>query len=168
MVMSSLAGKFFIARSALRDAFFGRSVILMLQHGPDGAFGLVLNRPAQAKDLPFPIFVGGPCKMDGLLMIHGRKDWLNEGDEAAMEVCPGVYLGTSEHFEKATEAENAASENFRVFTGYAGWGSQQLEAEMQEDAWIVLPANGAILFETPVEELWERLAPPTLPEPSLN
>src|SRR4051794_27465990 len=52
MVMSALAGKFLIARSALRDAFFGRSVILMLQHNSEGAFGLVLNRPVQSKELP--------------------------------------------------------------------------------------------------------------------
>ena len=47
-------------------------------------------------------------------------------------------------------------------------GPKQLEAEMLQDAWIVLPASGAIIFDTPVHELWERLAPPTLPEPSLN
>src|SRR6266404_580920 len=104
--MSPLIGKFLIARPAMLDPFFGRSVILMLQHGPDGAFGLVLNRPAQAKELPFPIFVGGPCKMDGLLMIHGREEWLEPEDDATMEVCPGVFLGTSDQFEKATESED--------------------------------------------------------------
>jgi putative transcriptional regulator len=168
MVMSSLAGKFLIARPAMVDAFFGRSVILMLQHGTEGAFGLVLNRPAQAKELPFPIFVGGPCKMDGLLMIHGMEEWLKPDVDATMEVCPGAFLGTSEQFEKATEADEATSAKFRVFTGYAGWGPKQLEAEMLQDAWIVLPANGELIFGTPVQELWERLAPPTLPEPSLN
>jgi putative transcriptional regulator len=165
MVMSSLAGSFLIARPAMVDPFFGRSVILLLQHGLEGAFGLVLNRPAEAKELPFPIFVGGPCKMDGLLMIHGLEEWAKESDETTMEVCPGVYLGTSEQFEKATEA---LSEKFRVFTGYAGWGPNQLETEMELDGWIVLPANGEIIFGTPVQDLWEALAPPTLPEPSMN
>ena len=166
--MTSLAGQLLIARAALRDGFFGRSVILMLQHGPEGAFGLVLNRPAQAKELPFPVFVGGPCKMDGLLMIHGRTEWVTDDGESSMEVCPGVFLGTSEQFEKATEEGKNASDKFRVFTGYAGWGPNQLEAEMHEDSWIVLPGSGEIIFETPVQELWETLAPPTLPEPSLN
>ena len=167
--MSSLAGTFLVARPPLRDGFFGRTVILLLQHSPEeGAFGLVLNRPAKAKELPFPVFVGGPCKMDGLLMIHGQDEWLNQEEEPAMEVCPGVYLGTSDQFEKIAEAENEVNEKFRVFTGYAGWGPEQLEAEMQEGAWIVLPATGEIIFDTPVQDLWERLAPPTLPEPSLN
>ncbi len=166
--MSSLAGNFLIARSSLRDGFFGRTVILMLQHGPEGAFGLVLNRPAQAEELPFPVFVGGPCKMDGLLMIHGREEWLGSDDESKMEVCPGVFLGTSDHFEKATEAEDPESTRFRVFTGYAGWAPEQLESEMQQGSWIVLPATGEIIFETAAEELWEKLAPPTLPQPSMN
>ena len=164
----SLAGNFLIARPAMVDPFFGRSVILMLQHSSEGAFGLVLNRPAQTKDLPFPIFVGGPCKMDGLLMIHGLEEWATGEDESAMEVCPGVYLGTSDQFEKATEAEDTDDGRFRVFTGYSGWGPSQLESEMQQDGWIVLPASGAVIFGTPAQELWERLAPPTLPQPSLN
>lgn len=166
--MSNLAGQLLIARAALRDGFFARSVILMLQHSTDGAFGLVLNRPAQAKELPFPVFVGGPCKMDGLLMIHGRKDWLPDDNEEHMEVCPGVFLGTPEHFEKATEEGETSSDRFRVFAGYAGWGPKQLEAEMHENAWIVLPGSGEIIFGTAVEDLWERLAPPTLPQPSMN
>jgi putative transcriptional regulator len=168
MSMSTLAGKFLIARPAMSDAFFGRSVILMLQHGPEGAFGLVLNRPAQAQELPFPIYVGGPCKMDGLLMIHGVEEWLTPSAEPSPQICPGVFLGTSDQFEKATEAEEAATDHFRVFTGYAGWGPNQLEAEMSQDAWIVLPASGETIFKTPVQDLWERLAPPTLPQPSMN
>ena len=166
--MSSLAGNLLVARAALLDGFFGRSVILVLQHSEDGALGLVLNRPAQAKELPFPVFLGGPCKMDGLLMIHGRKDWLPEDGDGNLEVCPGVYLGTAEQFEKATEEGETSSDQFRVFAGYAGWGPSQLEAEMLQDAWIVLPGSGTIIFETPVQELWETLAPPTLPQPSMN
>jgi putative transcriptional regulator len=167
--MSSLAGSFLVARSSLRDAFFGRAVILLLQHGPEGAFGLVLNRPAQAKDLPFPVFVGGPCKMDGLLMIHGNQDWAGEENgENMLAIGPGIFLGTTAQFEKASNSEEVEKQNFRVFTGYAGWGPKQLESELDEDSWIVLPADGEILFDTPVQDLWERLAPPSLHRPSLN
>jgi putative transcriptional regulator len=167
--MTSLAGNLLVARAVLRDAFFGRAVVLLLQHNDDGAFGLVLNRPAQLKeDLPFPLFVGGPCKMDGLLMIHGREDWAKQDDDTAMEICPGVYLGTAEQFEQASEAGEDIEEKFRVFTGYAGWGPKQLEGEMDQGAWVVLPGDGEVIFQTPAKELWERLAPPTLHEPSLN
>jgi putative transcriptional regulator len=166
--MSNLVGKLLVARPGMVDPFFGRSVILMLDHGEGGAMGIVLNRPAKAAELPFPIFVGGPCKLDGLLMIHGRDDWLGTAEEAAREVCPGVFLGTAEQFEKVTDADPATAERFRVFTGYAGWAPQQLEAEMSQDAWIVLPADGEVIFGTPVSELWEKLSPPTMPQPSMN
>lgn len=164
--MTSLAGKLLVARSALRDAFFGRSVILLLQHGEEGAFGLVLTRPAQAKELPFPVFVGGPCKMDGLLMIHGNKDW--QDDDNPLEVCPGVFLGNADQFEKARDSDDIENGRFRVFAGYSGWAPAQLEEEMNQGSWIVLPADGDTIFDTPPLELWEKLAPPTLPEPSLN
>jgi putative transcriptional regulator len=166
--MSSLSGAFLVARPTLRDPFFGRSVVLLLEHGPEGAFGLVLNRPAPAEDLPFPVFVGGPCQPKGLLMIHGHKEWVNDSADDAKEVCAGVYIGDPASFDRLTELPKGQDWKFRVFIGYAGWAPKQLESEMAEGAWIVLPADGARLFGTPVEQLWERLAPPTLREPSLN
>lgn len=166
--MTSHAGSLLIARPPLRDPFFTRSVVLLLQHGPDGAFGLVLNRPAQVPDLPFPVFVGGPCKIDGLLMIHGERPWLANPDHPDGEVCPGVYLGNSDCFERVAANEALPTWKFRVFTGYAGWGAGQLEGELDAGAWIVLPAQGEVIFTTDPEELWEKLAPPTIPGPSMN
>jgi putative transcriptional regulator len=140
----------------------------MLQHGAEGAFGLVLNRPAETENAPFPVYVGGPCKLDGLLMIHGESDWLTEAEEAPTEVCPGVFLGDSACFEKVNEGSGDPTWKFRVFVGYSGWGPNQLEGEMSQGAWIVLPAQGELVFGTPSEELWQRLAPHAVPEPSLN
>jgi putative transcriptional regulator len=165
--MSTLAGTFLVARASLRDGSFTRTVILLLEHDEDGAFGLILNRPAAAEELPFPIFIGGPCKSEGLRMIHGQADWLDAGDEN-VEICPGVYLGTQEQFQKAVDADKADAARFRIFAGYSGWGPLQLESELNEGAWIVLPARGDIIFGTSVDQLWELLAPLTLPEPSLN
>jgi len=166
--MSALAGTFLVARPTLRDGFFGRTVVLLLQHGPDGAFGLVLNRRAEAKELPFPVFLGGPCQLEGLLMLHGQDDWASQADEAPGSVMPGVYLGDAASFDRLAEMPEGAAWKFRVFAGYSGWGPQQLEAEMSQGAWIVLPASAELLFETTADELWDRLAPPTIPEPSMN
>jgi putative transcriptional regulator len=166
--MSTLVGTFLVARAALRDTFFGRTVILMLQHSAEGAFGLVLNRPAKAEQLPFPVYVGGPCQLQGLLMLHGHADWLGDGADHSGQLCPGVYLGDAASFDRLADMPADASWKFRVFTGYSGWGPQQLENEMAQGAWIVIPATAEHLFETPADDLWSRLAPPTLPEPSLN
>ena len=61
----SLAGSFLVARQVLRDPNFERTVVLLLAHSDEGAFGLVVNRPATAKGLPWPLFVGGPCPSPG-------------------------------------------------------------------------------------------------------
>jgi len=166
--MSSLAGTFLVARSPLRDPFFGQSVVLLLEHGSEGAFGLVLNRPTKAGELPFPVYVGGPCQPQGLMMLHGHPEWAAKAGEGPGEVCPGIFVGDADSFNRLGEMPDDAQWKFRVFTGYAGWGPQQLESEMSQGAWIVLPADAERLFGTPAEELWQRLAPPTIREPSMN
>jgi len=166
--MSSLAGSFLVARPTLDDGFFGRTVVLMLQHGADGAFGLVLNRVANAKEFPFPVHVGGPCKFNGFILIHGQEEWVEEGEAAAAQICPGVFLGDTECFKRIVDPPPGHGWNFRVFTGYAGWGPGQLEGELAQGAWAVVTAQRKLVFETKLEEMWLRLVPSSIPTPSLN
>jgi putative transcriptional regulator len=164
--MKSLGGSFLVARSVLKDSFFGQTVIFLLQHNKEGAFGLVLNRPAPVKELPFPLFVGGPCKFDGLIMLHGHKDWMSE--EELQEVCPGVFLGDADCIGRVSEPDGDQEYRFRVFSGYSGWGPKQLEREMSEGSWAVVPATAEHIFDTSHEDLWAILVPPSLPQPSRN
>src|SRR5437016_5300419 len=95
MAMQSLAGSFLVARPILQDGHFKHSVVLILQHDNDGAYGLVVNRPLKSDELPFPIFAGGPCTAPGLVMLHGHADWVEEeadenDDDKCPEVAPGV------------------------------------------------------------------------------
>jgi putative transcriptional regulator len=170
--MSSYAGSFLVARPTLRDPNFARAVVLLLAHGPEGAFGLVVNRAAKVEGLPWPVFAGGPCPSPGLVMLHGHPDWAEEqagGSEenAVREVGEGIYVGNAACLEKAVGSEEGGL-RFRVFTGYSGWGPGQLEGEMASGTWAVTPATADLLFDTPAEELWDRLAPPRIPEPSVN
>src|SRR5437899_2433245 len=92
--MPSLAGSFLIARPILKDASFAQTVVLLLQHSEQGAFGLVVNRPALVEGPPFPVYPGGPCESEGLLMLHGHADWLETpAESSAKKVAPGIYLG---------------------------------------------------------------------------
>jgi putative transcriptional regulator len=166
--MASLAGSFLVARASLKDSFFRRAVILLLQHGPDGAFGLVLNRPEKNKELPFSIHIGGPCKFQGLIMLHGQPEWVDEDERGAAEICPGVYLGDAESLKRVTDPEPGTGWRFRVFTGYSGWGPGQLERELAEGSWAIVEASAAQVFDVPNEEIWIRAAPSTIPEPSRN
>jgi len=163
--MSSLAGSFLVARPVLQDPNFRQSVVLMLQHGSEGAFGLVVNRPAKTQGLPFPVFNGGPCKAQGLMMVHGHTEWPG-GD--AKGVAPGIFLGDAACLKMAADAKSVVALRYRVFMGYAGWGPGQLEGELSSGAWAVVPATGDALFGTDVEELWIGLTPPRIPTPSVN
>jgi putative transcriptional regulator len=163
--MSSLAGSFLIARPMLRDPNFVQSVVLMLQHNEEGAFGLVVNRPLKNSNMPFPVFKGGPCEAPGLLMLHGHEDWLKPNTGT---VAPGIFLGDAESMTRVTDPTPGVELNVRMVMGYSGWGPGQLEGELRSGAWAVTTADGEILFNTPVESLWVYLAPPSIPQPSLN
>ncbi|HZT82617.1 MAG TPA: YqgE/AlgH family protein [Gemmataceae bacterium] len=169
--MSSLAGSFLVARPLLRDPNFARTVVLLLAHNDDGAFGLVVNQPADVPGLPWPLFSGGPCPAPGLILLHGYPEWVEAGEAeagAAQTVAPGVFLGDASCLEKANELSDDGAARFRVFRGYSGWGGGQLEGELAAGAWAVVPATAELVFDTPPDELWDRLAPPMIPEPSVN
>ena len=186
----SLAGSFLIAQPSLIDPNFARAVVLILAHNEEGAFGVIVNRPAPQAGLPFPVFHGGPCPAPGLFMLHGYAEWVEqaaqaraesegegegegeadgEGEDAKREVAPGIYLGDASCLKRASQqAQKEAKVRFRAFQGYAGWGAGQLEGELSGGAWLVTPADSDILFDTSADLLWRLLAPPRIPEPSDN
>jgi putative transcriptional regulator len=165
--MPSLAGSFLVAKPILRDPFFTQTVVLLLQHTGEGAFGLVVNREASAEGLPFPVHVGGPCPSEGLLMLHGHEDWLDDEEETE-PVAPGIFLGDNSCMSHISNAEDDEKLRYRLFAGYAGWGPDQLERELVSGAWVVVAATGEMLFDTPFEELWDRLSASSIPRPSAN
>ncbi len=173
--MTSLAGSFLIARPSLKDPNFARTVVLVLAHGEEGAHGVVVNRPVPVDGFPLPVYLGGPCESPGLLLLHGHQEWAEarespekSEEERDGEVAPGIFLGDVRCWNRATDPETGAGARVRVVRGYAGWGPGQLEGEMAQGVWEVTPADGQLLFDTPAEDLWPTLAPPALPQPSLN
>jgi putative transcriptional regulator len=167
--MPFLAGSFLVARPILKDPSFTQTVVLLMQHGDEGAFGLVVNRPRAIKGLPFPIYTGGPCSSDGLFMLHGHEEWLeSEEEKPEREIVPGIYLGDASCINRVNEPLPGQELHYRMFTGYAGWGPDQLEREVASGAWAVVPATSQLLFDTPAKELWSNLVPPTIPQPSVN
>ncbi len=165
--MTTLAGSFLVARPVLDDPNFVQTVVLIMQHNTEGAFGLIVNRPIEVEDYNVPIFLGGPCEMPGMFLLHGYEEWFAVSDNPRGQVAPGVFLGDEAIM---TRLRDNADEypRFRVFTGYSGWGPDQLEREIASGAWAVVPASGERLFGPPIEELWRRLLPSGIPQPSLN
>ena len=158
---SEIAGRLLVATPLLGDPNFDRTVVLMLEHNDEGALGVVLNRPSEI-DLagPLPdwdrlaappsvVFVGGPVSQGAVIAlarVEAERD-----SEAWSRVLPQV--GVLDLTVDLT-AVGIDVEEVRVFTGYAGWGPGQLEAEIEEGAWFVVDAEPADAMADDPEALW--------------
>ncbi len=153
----SLAGSLLLAHPILRDPNFRRTAILMSTHGPEGAMGVVLNRPlgkrlgelkgdfALGPLASIPIFTGGPVQTEQLILAA----W--QAREDAFQLHFGIDP------EKAAQMLADESTRLRAYLGYSGWSAGQLENELQCGTWIVAnpPAD---LFERPMQDaLWRSL-----------
>ena len=162
--MSTPLGKgvFLIATPALRDPNFRQTVILLCEHGPEGALGVVLNRPTEmniTEVLPqvpvlegqgHRVFSGGPVQQESLLVLYH----LNEEIEDTHAVLDGVYLGGNLDALKRLLEVPEEKELFRAYMGYSGWGPGQLENEMKSGSWLTMPAQPNMVFENHSTRLW--------------
>ncbi len=164
--MKSLKGSLLIASPGLIDPNFLRTVVIVAEHGEEGAIGLVLNRPGQLKvadlwesiggvplDTKLNAFVGGPVQKNALILLHGHADLAGESEP----IVPGVYMSSEvEAFgELLTRgAEKGQAGLLRVFCGYSGWGAGQLDKEMEEGGWLTCEATSEQVFREPPERLW--------------
>ena len=156
--MESFRGKLLVASPALEDPNFVRSVVLITEHGEEGAMGIVLNRPADAEveeilpelaeiAIAEPIFVGGPVQPESLVVLGEFTD----PDKAAWIVVADVGLvSASTDLDELPEAVRRG----RVYAGFSGWGPGQLEAEVEEEAWIVEPPIPPEIFPDDPATLW--------------
>jgi putative transcriptional regulator len=155
----SLRGRLLIASPALVDPNFARSVVLITEHGSEGAMGVVLNRPSEievatvAPELgPIvegePVFIGGPVQPQALVVLAEFID----ADAAAWIVAEDVgFVAAEAEYGDLSEVIRRG----RVYAGYSGWGAGQLEVELAEEAWIVEPPLPAELFPDDPLALWQ-------------
>ena len=162
---SSLQGTFLLASNHLRDPNFFRTVVLLLEHSPDGAMGLVINRPsantirhALAISGPMnsgdaPVFLGGPVEKTSIFILHNCAA-LGGTDR---EIAPGIFLAGSEHSFDAVVKPPATNNipRFRIIAGYSGWGPGQLEGELARGDWHILPADESLILEDDPYGIWE-------------
>jgi putative transcriptional regulator len=176
--MESVRGKLLISSVRLGDPNFARAVVLMLAHDENGALGLVLNRPIEAviekaTVREAQVFQGGPCEV--------RRVTLAVFDDAA-GFGKGLDLGAGIRWSSdAEEIEGllqSADGHAKFFLGYSGWSAGQLESELEEEAWLILPARHEHVFGS-IERLWAltrtelmsggKANPPTMSDdPSMN
>lgn len=154
-------GCFLIASPTLRDPNFARTVVLLCEHGEHGSLGLVVNRPTEhsvsdaisgvPENATQPLFWGGPVQQHVVLVLHRHRFDAPDGEEIADGMALG---GDSDVLMQILESTPNAASQVRVFSGYAGWGSGQLEAEMEEHSWIVRPGTARLVFDVDPESVW--------------
>lgn len=166
--MESQQGNFLIATPRMPDPRFRRQVVYLCAHNEaEGAMGLIINQPSEItlaevlveagfapppQPLP-PVYLGGPVEMEAGFFLF-----------SADYQCPH-YLEVTSRIRLSRDVEilrdisaGRAPVDYLFALGYAGWGPGQLEAELVEDCWLVLPGDYAVIFHTPDQRKWKQAA----------
>jgi putative transcriptional regulator len=162
-----LTGQLLIAMPTMEDPRFAQSVIYVCAHTPEGAMGLVLNRPLdrpkfddllrQLEVAPVPparrirLCAGGPMDNARGFVLH-TTDWTGEG---SLRVDDGVALTASLDVLKAI-AEGHGPREGLLALGYAGWGPGQLDSEIHQNAWLSVSADETIVFGDDNDVKWRQ------------
>ena len=157
----NLTGHLLLSNATLFDPNFRRTVVLIGHHDGDGAVGVVLNRPLDVSvdeavpplaELVEPgdlLYEGGPVQPEAAVVVADFEDPSRAGV---------VALGTIGFLPEEGDHDGLGGiRRARVFAGYSGWGPGQLEEELAEEAWIVVPARPEDVFDDEPEGLWERV-----------
>jgi putative transcriptional regulator len=172
----NLTNHFLIAMPGLEDAIFSRSVVYVCEHTPRGALGLVINKPTdmtmaalfgkveltlQRQDLTdAPVFQGGPVQVERGFILHESifpaADQPEQPLYASSMVIPGgLEMTTSKDVLEALSS-GSGPRKVLVSLGYSAWGEGQLETELGENSWLTVDADQAVIFDTPVEERYDK------------
>ena len=165
--MQNFQNHFLIAMPSLDDPLFKRSVAYVCEHNDDGAMAIVINHPLEVKvadllkqldiqhDTKSPaasahVCAGGPVQHDRGFVLHTAK----EGYASSMRLSDSLMVTTSKDilFDLTTEH---APDKFILALGYAGWTAGQLEQEMADNAWLLIPADDAIIFDMSHADKWQ-------------
>jgi putative transcriptional regulator len=155
-----------IAMPALMDADFAHSVTLVCEHGPDGALGIVLNKPSSmslrdvlsqmkidAHDEKIgnqPVLFGGPIRTDrGFVLHRPGGQW-----DSTHRISDLIQVTTSRDVLSAMARGEGPSDAY-VALGFARWAAGQLEQEIRTNAWLPIPADERLLFDLPFNQRWQ-------------
>jgi len=156
-VPASLAGQVLVAAPELVDPNFVQSIIFLAQHDAQGALGFILNRPSGKVLKDMAVEDGLPERLEGIPVAHGGP--VQTEQLAVVVYAPGLQPGSMVCLlglqAEQLEAHAEATGHFvRAYYGYAGWARGQLEAELDEKAWVVRPPDATLFDERLVRGLW--------------
>jgi putative transcriptional regulator len=166
MAETFLTNQFLIAMPGMTDPNFAQTVTLVCEHNAQGALGIVINRPlpmtlgdvfaqlgldaTQSRVAAEPVLQGGPVQTDRGFVLHSPGPlW-----DSTLPVSDRLHLTTSRDILDAL-ARGEGPAAAVIALGYAGWDAGQLETEVAQNAWLTVPVDERLLFETALDERWE-------------
>ncbi len=158
-------GKFLVASEGLTDPNFYQTVILLIEYGPTGAMGVVINRPTdvplssmfprieELKKRTHAVYIGGPVARHRILLLVRSAD----RPEESRPVFADVYVSSSLITLRRVIDKEGPRERFRAYAGYAGWGPGQLDGETSRGDWLVADADAEMVFDRAPVNVWPEL-----------
>ena len=168
----NLTNQFLIAMPGMADDNFSRTVIYLCEHSKNGALGLVINRPTditlkslfEKVELSLdrdelaqqPVFFGGPVQTERGFVLHEKTGTEQSPYTSTLSIAGGgLEMTTSKDVLEAL-ANGAGPRRLMVTLGYSGWSAGQLEEEIGRNGWLTVDADPKVIFDTPVEERYQR------------
>jgi putative transcriptional regulator len=161
------AGILLIASAQIQDPRFYHSVILILQHNQDGAFGIVINHPLASEtiasllaaagdtdktvDGSIPVVSGGPVQPELGFVVHSTDYHRAE----TMAVDGKVAMTASKEALRDIGHHKGPKKCFFAF-GYSGWGPGQLENELARKDWFTAPEDSDLVFDIDRDTVWDK------------
>ena len=156
---------FLVASPVLLDSNFRQTVVLVTQPREGGPWGVIINRPLDyrlsevftdietLKDRKDLLYFGGPVAQDGLVFLVRTQ----QPPPRALPVLRDVYfISDIEYIEKLLQRPEPMRD-LRVYSGYSGWASGQLQQEILRGGWVLVPADADMVFEGDPARIWPEL-----------
>jgi putative transcriptional regulator len=170
-----LDGQILIAMPVMDDPRFERSVIYLCAHSPEGAMGIIVNRPAGSIDFPgllvqldiikkseqiklpenaesMKVLRGGPVETGRGFVLHSSDFFI---EDATLRIDDGICLTATVDILKAI-AKGSGPKHAILALGYAGWAAGQLESEIQHNGWLHCDADPDLIFGADADEKYLR------------
>jgi len=168
--MNSLQNHILIAMPHMVDPYFGKAVIYICEHTKDGAMGLVINRPFMEPDLKKlfteiyednenilkivpTVHFGGPVMIERGIVLHSTDHTVSE----SVKIADTIAMTSHKDILGDISKKNGPK-NFKLFLGHSGWGSGQLEKEIERGDWLLQNTTPDFIFDVPEKYMWGQAA----------
>jgi putative transcriptional regulator len=165
--MKSFSNHFLISMPHMNDPIFSKSLIYMCQHDKDGVMGLIINKPMISENAaeiiqqtglsqinPTPeVYFGGPVNLEVGLFLHDTSYNI----EGTISVSKSIALTSNKQIVADLKNGNGPGE-FQFSLGYAGWRKGQIEREIENGDWLLMPSDDNFIFTIPNSDKWQKAA----------